>query len=175
MQVAGKFIVLGTFALGFLMAGGAWWYHYTESRRAAEFWGADAVALLVGSSDVTLLELGEPSTEGVVGRAAKQKFDLTEKKGLVHLRHSLTYDADFAWDQRRREPLADGADWTFAMRFNKGQRELVVLFTRDFARIGRVVDADGAAEVDVLPCPRLGPVLVKYLGEIGVPVVDVER
>jgi hypothetical protein len=175
MSVAGKSIVLGTFAVGFLMAGGAWWYHYAESRRAAKFWGADGAALLVGSAQVTLVELGAPSDEGVAGRAAKQEFDLTEKKGLVHLRHALTYDANFEWEARGRQSLAEGAGWTFAMRFTKDGRELVVLFTRDFTRLGRVLDADGVAEVDVLPCPRLGPVIVKYMGEVGVPVVDGER
>lgn len=175
MQVAGKLFVLGTFALGLLMAGGAWWYHYTESRRAAQFWGAEGAALLVGNSQVTFTELGAPSDDSLADRAAKQKFDLTEKKGLVHLRHALTYDANFDWDGRKREPLADGAAWSFAMRFTADRRELVVLFNRDLTRLGHVLDAEGTVEVDVLPCPRLGPVIAKYLGEVGVSVVDVER
>jgi hypothetical protein len=181
--VQGKWLVLATFAIGLAMAGGAWWYQYNQARRSAEFWGHNAASLLVGNSTVKLVELGEPRDEAsaespaeapeeqvdefVAGRAVVREVDLTQANGLVHLRHSLTYDDNFEWERRALEPLAASEDWAFALTFSQGNRELVVLFPRDFTRMGRVVEWDRGPEVDVLPCPRLGPVIVKYLGEVG--------
>ncbi len=165
--------MLSTFAIGFAMAGGAWWYNYQQSRLAAEFWGRQNASLLVGNSEVTLLELGEPDAAGVAKRETVREIDLTDKKGLVHLRHSLTYDANFVWEKRRHEPLGDGDAWTYAMRFSRGNAKLEVLFASDFQQLGRVVDASAAEPtVDVLRCPRLGPVLLAYLAEVGVEFAD---
>lgn len=181
--VEGKWLVLATFAIGLAMAGGAWWYQYNQARRSAEYWGHSAASLLVGNSTVKLVELGDPSDDGVAGRvvagrAVVREVDLTQAKGLVHLRHSLTYDDNFDWERRELVPLTADEDWAFALVFSRtggtqangslGERELVVLFPRDFTQMGRVVEYDRGPEVDVLPCPRLGPVIVKYLGEVGV-------
>jgi hypothetical protein len=176
VQIPGKILVLATFGIGVAMAAGAWWYNYQQSYRAAEFWGAHDAALLVGNSQLKLLSLvdravAEPSTgdsapQVIAGRDAVEEADLTGKPGLVHLRHALTYDANFAWDQRRSAPEPT-ADWAYAMRFAKeGAAPLVVVFTRDFERLGRV-DPDGSV-VDSLPCPKLGPVIREYLDKLGV-------
>lgn len=180
--VEGKWLVLATFAIGLAMAGGAWWYQYNQARRSAEFWGHSAASLLVGNSTVKLVELGEAGDEPadgddssetrVAGWAVVREVDLTQAKGLVHLRHSLSYDDNFDWERRALEPLAADGDWAFALVFSKsdgsqGDQDLVVLFPRDFTRMGRVVEFDRGPELDVLPCPRLGPVIVKYLGEVG--------
>jgi len=176
VQIPGKILVLATFGIGVAMAVGAWWYNYQQSYRAAEFWGSHDAALLVGNSQLKLLSLvdrpvaepstANPTTQVIAGRAAVDEADLTGKPGLVHLRHALTYDANFTWDQRRSAPEAT-IDWAYALRFFKADATpLVVLFTRDFAQLGRV-DADGRV-VDSLPCPKLGPVIREYLGEVGV-------
>jgi hypothetical protein len=176
VQIPGKILVLATFGIGVAMAAAAWWYNYQQSYRAAEFWGAHDAALLVGNSQLALLSLtnrppdelltGDSKAQVIAGRVAVAEIDLSGKAGLVHLRHALTYDANFAWDQRRSTPETT-TDWAYAMRFSKaGAAPLVVVFTRNFERLGRV-DADGRVG-DSLPCPKLGPVIREYLGKVGV-------
>ena len=165
MQVSGRLLVLVTFAISVAMAGGAWWYNYQQSRRAAEFWGAEG-GLLVASEKLTLVELGEPTDarRAIAGRAVVRETELAHKPGLVHLRHALAYDANFQWSERRSEPLAQSS-WAYALRFAADERQLLILFSRDFTRLGNV-EPEGV--VQVLPCPALGPVVLEYLGKIGV-------
>lgn len=176
MQISGKILVLATFGIGVAMAAGAWWYNYQQSYRAAEFWGRHNAALVVGDSQVALLRFGGSTTgersandagsQVVAGRRAVDEVDLTGKQGLVHLRHALTYDGNFAWDLRSSAP-ASTTDWAYALRFAQDDATpLVVVFTREFDQLGRV-DEQGRV-VDVLPCPRLGPVIREYLGKVGV-------
>jgi hypothetical protein len=189
MQVSGKILVLTTFAIGLAMAGGAWWYNYLQSRLAAEFWGPQNASLIVGSQKIELLELDEPfdpaedpenaadapgddaedeaddraddAKELLAGRKVLRTVDIATKPGAVHLRHALTYDDNFSWDEEQSEPLIGDSDWKYALRFTKGEQAAIVLFTADFTRVGRL---DGEArEVAVLPCPLLGPVFVTYL------------
>jgi hypothetical protein len=176
VQIPGKILVLATFGIGVAMAAGAWWYNYRQSYRAAEFWGRDDAALLVGDSQVALLTLddsrrGEPSADdakpqAIAGRVVAVEVDLTGKQGLVHLRHALTYDGNFVWDLRSAAPET-AADWAYALKFSKDDATpLVVYFTREFDQLGRL-DAQGRVS-DVLPCPKLGPVIREYLGKVGV-------
>ncbi len=192
--VSGKLLVLATFVIGIALAGGAWWYNYQQSYRTAEFWRG-AAALLVSGNEVALFELGDridsgsvdtgidaSSNSGDSGPAARtvvRKFLLTDKPGLVHLRHSLTYDGNFSWDKRRKEQFGGGDDWPrnskfgaddwpYALQFKRGDEELVVWFKRSFDEVGRVYDSDAGPEIDVLPCPHLGPVILDYLSQVGV-------
>lgn len=170
MLVQGKYLVLATCAIALALAGGAWWRHYQESRRAAEFWGRDAGGLLVADdAAIALITLGEPAetdADNVAGRAVESSVEVTGKPGMVHLRHALTYDANFAWDEQSTEPLVGRTEWAHALEFQRRGQRALVLFTQDFARLGKL--APKGDEVAVLPCPRLGPVIVKYLGDVGV-------
>jgi len=190
MQVSGKILVLTTFAIGFAMAGGAWWYNYQQSRLTAVFWGPQNAVLIVGSDKVELLELDEPfdpaeepesepasaaaadsddeadapadeTKELLAGRRVLRTVDITTKPGVIHLRHALTYDDNFNWGDEQNEPLVGDSDWKYALRFTKGEQATVVLFTANFTRLGRLDEAK--REVAILPCPRLGPVYVTYL------------
>ena len=168
MQVSGKILVLTTFAIGFALAAGAWWFNYLQSYRAAEFWRGGDAELIIGGPEVTLFEVGDSGPNGVLGREVIRKFSLNDKPGLAHLRHALTYDANFDWDEKPYEPFGTGKDWPYALKFARDDRETFVLFSRTFDRLGRLVDAASGTVVDVLPCPRLGPVIIRYLGEIGI-------
>lgn len=172
MQISGRLVILVTVGLALAMSGGAWWYQYQASRQAAAFWGADAARLLVGSEQVVLLELGEPLAEGdgeaVAGRAIAATCELSDKPGLVHLRHAFTQDADFDWTGRRRQLLQDSGPWAYALRFSRGTAALVVLLREDMQEIGKLaLSAQGAAEVDVLPCPRLAKPVRQYLADVN--------
>jgi hypothetical protein len=172
MQLSGRTIIIATCTLALAMAGGAWWYNYGLSRQAAQFWGPEAAALIVAQSPLEFLELQppgpatDPDAEMIAGRAVAAQHDLSDKQGLVHLRHVLTQDANFLWDARRRESIDVGYDWGYALRFGKGDRRLVVLLRRDFQQIGKL-DGDGQW-IDVLPSPRPAAAFKEYLSAVGV-------
>jgi hypothetical protein len=70
----------------------------------------------------------------------------------------------------KRESVGDSPTWRYALRFSQGDDRLDVLLAGDFGRLGNV-DADGA-HVEVVPCPRLAPVLLRYLTDVGAPLVE---
>jgi hypothetical protein len=176
MEVSGKILVLSTFAIGFAMAAGAWVYHYGLSRRSADFWGAEDAALVIGGREVALLELADPGADGAReplatagGRSVLREHDLTDKKGLVHLRHALTYDGNFDWPKRqeiRGARLPDVGAWRYALRFTRGDSRVDAFFTQDFAKLAAIDETRNL--VRILPCPQLGPVLLKYLDQVGI-------
>ena len=174
MQVSGKLLVLATFAIGVALAGGAWWYNYQQSYRCAEFWGGRNAALIVGSEKVELLELIDYPPTGaddvVANRAVRRAYDLTGKPGLVHLRHALTFDANFDWAGRHEEFPRDDRGWDYALRFTKGGQRLDVVFDSEFKTLAKIAlpprdENFEKISLQVLPCPALGPVLVEYLGK----------
>jgi hypothetical protein len=170
MQISGRVIILATFGLAVAMSGGAWWYHYTQVRHAAAFWGSPDARLLVRGPEVTFFELGDLSDEpvgkdaqSIAGRSVISTSDLSGKQGLVHLRHALYQDSNFQWESRRREPIDAADDWVYAVRFADGHEAMTALFPRDFSRVGRV----SGGELDVLPSPRMSDSVRRYLTDIG--------
>ncbi len=170
MQVSGRLLIVVTVGLALVMSGGAWWYHYQESRRAAAFWGVTGARLLTMAPTVEFLELGEgrPAAEQqsqVAGHAVSATHDLSGEKGLVHLRYVFAEDANFQWDQRRREAVEAGTDWAYALRLADGEQRMTMLFTHDLKTLGKL-DADGL-QVEVLPIPRPAAAIEKYLTDVG--------
>jgi hypothetical protein len=163
MQISGKWIIVGAFALALTMSGAAWWYHYTQVRQAAAFWGPGG-RLIVRGPDVTLYELGEPGTapSDIAGRPITTTKELSQEHGLVHLRHAFYLDANFVWEDRTPEP-ATATPWRYAIRFGEGEAEAIVLLTSDFARTGRL----RGEVVDAVPSPRIAGSLRRYLTDIG--------
>jgi hypothetical protein len=172
MQVSGKWIILGAFALAVAMSGGAWWYHYTQVRQAAAFWGP-AGRLIVRGPDVAFYELGEPGSapSEIAGRPITATKDLSGEHGLIHLRHVFYLDANFVWDERSPESVTK-APWRYAIRFADEEAEAVVLLTADFARTGKWLGGD---QVEALPSPRISDSLRRYLTDIeAIPKADAE-
>jgi hypothetical protein len=170
MQVSGRVIILAAFGLAIAMSGGAWWYHYTQVRQAAAFWGSPGGRLLVRGPEVTFYALGVVRNEAngkevetIAGRAVVSASDLSAKQGLVHLRHALYQDLSFQWEGRRREPIDAADDWVYAVQFAEGDEAMTAIFPRDFSRVGHLIDE----EIDVLPSPRISESVQRYLTDIG--------
>jgi hypothetical protein len=169
MQVSGRVIIIGAFALAVAMSGGAWWYHYTQVRQAAAFWGSPGGRLVVRGPEVIFFELGESASERtgkdhIASREVLAEKELSGKPGLVHLRQALYQDANLQWEGRKREPFEASDDWAYAIRFAEGNQELVVLFPRDFSRVGRIA----GEQLDVVPSPRISAPVTRYLTDIGI-------
>jgi hypothetical protein len=168
MQISGRIIILTAFAVALALSGGAWWYQYESSNRAAAYWGPTGARLLVKAPRVEFLELGQPGEAAkgasLAGRPVVAEHDLSDKQGLVHLRFVFTQDAYYLWDGRRHEPVNDGQRWAYALRFAEGDQTLEVLLASNFKQIGRL-EGD---HVDALPSPRIAASVMKYLTDVGV-------
>ncbi len=162
MRAKGRTIVVAIFGVGVVMSLGGWWFRYQASRRSAAFWGPFGAPLIVGDSKVELLvlgagDVGAGSDQRVAGHPVTTQFDLSDQRGLIHLRYALTQDANFSWDELQRTPSGGGPPWRYALRCTDGDQRLDLVFTDDFGQLGKIDAEDG--HIDVLPCPRLAPVL----------------
>jgi|TARA_B100001093_G_scaffold332946_1_gene317903 hypothetical protein len=128
-------LVIGLLALGLLAAGIGVWFQWQQTRRCLAFYGTRATEQISKSPFVELWQLKPLSGGRHTGRLeAVLVEDITEAKGLVHLRRGLVEDANFQWveENTERAPLADAA-WDLALVFfdskqkNESERTVVVI------------------------------------------------
>ena len=128
-------LVIGLLALGLLAAGIGVWFQWQQTRRCLAFYGTRATEQISKSRFVELWQLKPLSGGRHTGRLeAVLVEDITEAKGLVHLRRGLVEDANFQWVEgnTERAPLADAA-WDLALVFfdskqkNESERTVVVI------------------------------------------------
>ena len=125
----------------------SWWNRYESAHRVTEFWGAENARLIVEPGEVRVfsLEIDSESEEGMVAShlevfPLQLHKDLTKAPGLAHLRYALTTDSNYDWEAKPSEPIA----WKWAFRFEGKGKELMVLFTEDFAILGKLTNGDSA-------------------------------
>jgi hypothetical protein len=92
-------------------AGGSWWFRYSSTHQAAKFWGVETASLIRDASVVTFSTFSERvSNQGAkFDSAADHSFadepqvrhDVTEARGLVHLRNALLESHNFNWPSQR--------------------------------------------------------------------------
>ena len=131
----GSMLVIGLLILGLLAAGVGVWFQWQQTRRCLAFYGTRATEQISKSPFVELWQLKPLSGGRHTGRLeAVLVEDITEAKGLVHLRRGLVEDANFQWVEgnTERAPLADAA-WDLALVFfdskqrNESERTVVVI------------------------------------------------
>ena len=162
-------VVLGSLAL--VLAAASWWYRFESAHRSTQFWGPEAAQLIVEPGQVEALSL-QPAAKGEK-RAADllpqlgdaytvvSRLDLTNARGMVHLRHALTSDSNYVWSQSAAAPAA----WRWALRFQAADRQLLVLFTADLATLGK--SATGSPRLEVISCQPMAETLQQYFTALG--------
>jgi hypothetical protein len=128
------------------------------------------VGLIAEPSTVTAFHL-QPISEEEISEAAfvihdvpyrrLETKDLTKAPGMTHLRHFLLSDRNYRWQRE-----VDRPDWRWCLQFADETRTATVLFTEDFAVLGRL--NDGAEEVRAVDCLPMAGTLRKYFADIGV-------
>ena len=115
-------------------AGTSWWFRYSATHRAAEFWGPQEARLIRDAPVVEFwvheppgdLETTVAALTGTVVDPEKVR-DITAARGLVHLRNALLDNRSFNWP-----PIPPKADvrWGWVLSFRNGsanERTLLVL------------------------------------------------
>ena len=155
MRNSGKLLILAMFLVAFLAAGASWWFRYSATHRAAQFWGPEAARLIRDAPRVELLTRRltsrqvlrvdgqlpivppEPANEirfGNVTWPIDAHHDISAAPGLTHLRNALLEDRSFSWGSTY---LSDHDElWTTAIIFREnGENEsLAIIFLADFQR-----------------------------------------
>lgn len=120
MQLSGKLVIVGMVVVALAASGTSWWYRYSATRRSAEFWGPKTARLIRDAPIVKLyqlqsvkglfLPLGEIATYIHTGT----NRDVSNARGISHLRNALLEDRSYEWPAIPREP---GSFWSWALRF----------------------------------------------------------
>jgi len=154
MQMSGKLVIIGIF--GTALAGGVatLWFQFDARRRSREFWGTDTAVLISRAQKVELLRLSKAEKAGedterlmIDGDAYEisERKDISEARGLVHVRDALLRDAGFAWEKARGDCQPN---WIYAFRFKQDDKAEDVVF--DFA-CERVRPVSGEREACISP------------------------
>jgi hypothetical protein len=152
-SMGGKIVVIGIFVVALLAASSGLLYKYFASQQPLEMWGAEGVQVIQKAQQVELVTLStaDQNIEGPTLQFGEQSIrvvsskDISKAPGLIHHRHFLTervsYESKPAEAQEMRH-------WTHAVKFQDGQREVIVLF--DLAG-RRLANLQTGREVQVIP------------------------
>jgi hypothetical protein len=135
MQQSGTRLVVGVMASALALCGGAWWYQYATIHRAADFWGPQAAQLIARPSRASGQRLEANAGRNLaddLSATTGEPIDLTQGRGMVHLRNALLKASNYDWDET---PSADKIAWQWILRLEEGDEKVLVLFSDDFATI----------------------------------------
>jgi len=166
---SGKLLIVAMVAAGILAACASWWFRFSATHQAAQFWGNDAATLIRDADEVEVLSLKlavDPNTEGVVAVAGAAwqitgSQDVSHAPGLTHLRHALLEDRSFRWPVR---DVPAGKEWSHGLRFRSGPNTpLTILFDSDFAMLTKLERGNGVPQA--ISCEPISAGLEEVLRE----------
>ncbi len=141
----GKLAILLMFLVACVLGLVSVGYHSWASHGVLAWWGGDLARLVADAPKVEALEL-QPldanqspkigASLAVGGRiyAVRQRKDVSMATGLDHLRRGMLDDGNFVWPVK---PVGSAEDWTDALVFGDGTRQVTVLFNFAAHRLGR--------------------------------------
>jgi hypothetical protein len=145
-EISGKYVILAVVAVALTGAVASWFYRYSATHRAAQFWGPDAAKLIRDAPQVTLVRLppsvviasallGKSSPAAAQALLDKNTFDMTSARGLIHLRTALLEDRNYLWPQVNDKPIADDhlpdEFWGLNFRDPKTGKAAIISFSED--------------------------------------------
>lgn len=170
MANSGKYLVLGLVVLAVIAGVASWWYHYAGLHQANRFWGSPAAGLIAQPSQVTAYDVvKQTESQNASARSldlrspwtAVNPRDVTEARGMVHLRHALMNNRSYEWDE---QPAAD-PDWRWCLEFFNDDAQTLVLFNEEFTVIGNSSPTDDSLRM--LSCRPMTAALREYFSSLG--------
>jgi len=109
----GTLLVLGILALAAGLASFAVWFQWSQTKRCLAFFGPQVAAAIQAAPRVEVWRVGPSGASGTL--VATARADVSQSRGLVHLRHGLVEDSNYEWSAAaaRRSP----ASWDVALAF----------------------------------------------------------
>ena len=154
----GSLIVAAILLMAVGLAGFAVWFQWNQTRRCLAFFGPEIATAIQSAPRVEAWRLSRETTAGR-GLATSAR-DVSQARGLVHLRHGLVEDSNYAWATPPAGRRPTGS-WDVALAF----------FSRGASQPAAVLafDLDGEGAVTVVGRPgsvalgRLGPGLRAWI------------
>ncbi|HVT29784.1 MAG TPA: hypothetical protein VHE81_17330 [Lacipirellulaceae bacterium] len=177
--ISGRLLLLG---FAFIVLAGAtlvWWFQYSATHRAAEFWGPEASLLIRDATQVEFVELQisrpdeakkNPSQLVVIDDQTYtyvRRQDISHAHGLLHLRFALLRDASFLWPPHSGKP---GTTWRWGIEFSHRQSasrapSRTIYFSSDCQSMMR--DQRGQRSAPVLSCEPIAAGLREMFEEFS--------
>jgi hypothetical protein len=141
-EKSGKPLIIGVLVLGLAAAAAAWWFRYSTTHKAVEFWGSQAAVLIRDAPRVTLRsDAASTDAEGTAEPDVAR--DISQAKGLLHLRNAFLEDRNYDWTAKGPADTNWGKSLVFE-RSEGAEPRVVVLFSPDFKWVGNGSAADPA-------------------------------
>jgi len=155
----------------------SWWYRYESAHQSTVFWGPEAAEWISRPSQVKAFQLDPTAADvesGAESDTSRMKFgnqwyqltelqDLTNARGMVHLRHSLMTDRNYDWQS---VSVDNARQWQWCLGFYGERGNVLVLLDREFITVGKV--RKGGEEVSTVSCQAMSETLQEYFRSIGV-------
>jgi len=174
MTLSGTKIVLAMGLLAVAASIGNWCYRTTATGRSVEFWGPSEAQLLSGPQTVHALKLLPAEVAEQQGLPARMPWpgglvvvasrDVTQVRGLAHLRHALVQDRNYDWPNPDVTPPAE-THWRVALVFAGDGEQVTAVFSDDWRRIGRFDEA--TQSIDSVACPAMADEFKRYFSSNG--------
>jgi hypothetical protein len=179
MGQSGSKLVIAIGGLALALGAVSWWYRFETAHRATQFWGPEAAGLIEERSEVLGLKIelfpeGDKVTADAEielehrNKAIMLQKDLTDARGMVHLRHALLTDSNYLWIKRPDAPPR----WRWALKFQQHDRYMFVLLSEDFATLGKSVDS---LPIKIISCQPMAAMLKEYFAGLGLREASNER
>jgi hypothetical protein len=160
-EKSGKRLILGVLVIGLAAAAASWWFRYSATHRAAEFWGPQAATLIRDAAHVTLRS----------DASSDDPRDISNAPGLTHLRAALLEDSSFDWSAAG----SPDTNWDSSLVFEESEGaepRAVILFSPDFHWVANGSSGDPAKHV-VATSSEFAAGLTKFFTELP-PVATTE-
>lgn len=171
MRSSGKLLILAMLAIGLASAGASWWFRYTATHRAAQFWGPEA-SRLIRDADAILLCRVQPNDADAVldvlslpdntARRVVDRRDASAAHGITHLRNALLEDRSFRWPATRATSRIDWR-WCLAFRDTSTDQAVDVWFSPELSRVTNSLAAANAPRV--VSCEPIAAGLREFFAE----------
>jgi hypothetical protein len=167
---SGKLVIIGIVTVGLVAAGTSWWFRFNATHRAAVFWGPEAGRLIRDAPKVELYRdplavarairdaLPPNATPPVVNAAragieqkiASSGIDISDGKGLSHLRNALLEDRSFVWPGKDLTLFnnleADALHWWLVFQDPASGDIARIIFSKDCRQAVRTSNPKGPVD-----------------------------
>ncbi len=174
MDQSGKKLVFVLAGLALAAGVTSWCYRYEAAHQATAFWGTESAPLIAQPAPVEIYELkllgGEGASEkeaGLLNLGRRYQVgdprELTNARGMVHLRHALMSDSNFRWEMPAE---SEKTDWRWCLRFYDAKHEVRVVLSADLATIGRMTTGE-PFPIEAFSCRPMTESLQVYFEDLG--------
>jgi hypothetical protein len=139
--VTGKLAIIGMLSVAGCLALFGWWWRYEQANQASAWWGNQHIHAILTPESATAfrvhpLKADEASADSTelfefqkVKLEGEKPVEITNARGFLHARHSLTQDISFEWSGTTDAEASPSVPrWEYGLRLLHGNKPTTLLF-----------------------------------------------